>query len=75
MLQEPKPSYGSPTEVPPTTATSTVPYWIIAAVIAPILLIVIIILLIYWRWKKGAPQKRIEPEKGLKERETVRMVS
>ena len=63
------------TEEPPTTTSGSVRYWIIAAVIAPVLLVIIIILLICWRWKAGAPRKKVEPEAGMKGADAMKMVS
>lgn len=57
----------APTELTPTVAATPIKYWIIAAVIGPIMLVIIIILLICWRWKKGAPKSKVEPD-------TIRML-
>ena len=57
----------SPTEITPTVAPTEIKWWIIPAVLCPILLIIVIILLICWRWKKGAPKSRVEPD-------TIRML-
>ena len=57
----------APTELTPTVAATPIKYWIIAAVIGPIILVIIIILLICWRWKKGAPKSKVEPD-------TIRML-
>ena len=56
-----------PTEVDPTVAATPIKWWIIPAVIGPILLIIVIILLVCWRWKKGAPKTKVEPD-------TIRML-
>lgn len=56
-----------PTEVGPTVAATPIKWWIIPAVIGPILLIIVIILLVCWRWKKGAPKTKVEPD-------TIRML-
>lgn len=56
-----------PTDVSPTVAATPIKYWIIAAVLGPIVLIILIILLIWWRWKKGAPKSKVEPD-------TIRML-
>ena len=56
-----------PTEVTPTVAATPIKWWIIPAVLGPILLIIIILLLICWRWKKGAPKSKVEPD-------TIRML-
>jgi len=54
-----------PTELPPTAAP--IKWWIIPVVIGPILLIIIVVGLIWWRWKKGAPKSKVEPD-------TIRML-
>lgn len=56
-----------PTELTPTVAATPIKWWIIPAVIGPIILIIVIILLIWWRWKKGAPKSKVEPD-------TIRML-
>lgn len=58
------------TEPPPivsTVAPTPIPYWIIAAVLGSILFIMLIAGLLYWRWKKGAPKAKVEPD-------TIRML-
>ena len=57
----------TPTEVVPTVAATPIKWWIIPAVLCPILLIIVIILLVCWRWKKGAPKAKVEPD-------TIRML-
>ena len=57
--------YIEPTDALPIPITSQpVPYWIIAAVLGPVVFLIILLLicLMCWRWKKGAPQTKIEPE-------------
>ena len=54
-----------PTDAPPVPITpEPVQYWIIGAVLGPVAFVVIILVLVllYWRWKKGAPQTKVEPE-------------
>ncbi|XP_067042708.1 serine-rich adhesin for platelets-like isoform X2 [Acropora muricata] len=58
------------TEPPPfvsTVAPTPIPYWIIGAVLGSIFFIMLIAGLLYWRWKKGAPKAKVEPD-------TIRML-
>lgn len=69
VLTAPRPAFvpTTPSEEPPTVASTPIKWWIIPAVICPILLIIVIILLVCWRWKKGAPKSKVEPD-------TIRML-
>ena len=65
VLSAPRQAFVPPTEVTPTA--TPIKWWIIPAVICSIILIIGIIFLVWWRWKKGAPKSKVEPD-------TIRML-
>ena len=56
-----------PSQIVSTVAPTPIPYWIIGAVLGSIFFIMLIAGLLYWRWKKGAPKAKVEPD-------TIRML-